>query len=271
MTATSGRISPTPFAYYDPELSCWRTSQGTLALDLTPSSVTLPRSGSMRNGELFERPTLAHPIGANGCSSLLPTPRTTDANGSGLHGQGGPDLRTTVSLLPTPTASDHRDGTQLRASAHYNPATGGSHSMGLNPWAEAAHLLPTPTSRDGKGRNQRNDTTCLPGAVVELFPTPRATDGTKGCPAQRGSKGDLMLPSAVMQLLPTPTAADSSGSRNSTHQRPPGSTANIGDTLTDAVTVLNGARTRQPSSDGKPSSADQHPTPPPPGEQGDLF
>src|SRR5690606_12204794 len=30
-----------------------------------------------------------------------------------------------------------------------------------------------------------------------LLPTPRATDGTKGGPNQRGSSGDLMLPSAV--------------------------------------------------------------------------
>ncbi len=57
-------------------------------------------------------------------------------------------------------------------------------------------LLPTPVSRDHKGRNQRNDATCLPGA---LLPTPRATDGTKGGPNQRGSSGDLMLPSAVQQ------------------------------------------------------------------------
>ncbi|MFE3785895.1 hypothetical protein ACFXPA_47840 [Amycolatopsis sp. NPDC059090] len=28
--------------------------------------------------------------------------------------------------------------------------------------------------------------------TLRLRPTPRATDGTKGCPAQRGSKGDLM-------------------------------------------------------------------------------
>lgn len=60
-------------------------------------------------------------------------------------------------------------------------------------------LLPTPTSRDGKGRNQRDDTTCLTGA---LLPSPRATDGTKGRPGQRGSSGDMMLPSAVT-LLPT--------------------------------------------------------------------
>jgi hypothetical protein len=32
-----------------------------------------------------------------------------------------------------------------------------------------------------------------------FWPTPRATDGTKGGPNQRGSKGDLMLPSAVAQ------------------------------------------------------------------------
>lgn len=105
-------------------------------------------------------------------------------------------------------------------------------------------LLPTPTRRDYKGRNQRNDATCLPGALLptpvvndmgagktvddwdawtgrmrdahgngnghghghgkslaieaqRMTSTPRATDGTKGGPNQRGSSGDLMLPSAV--------------------------------------------------------------------------
>jgi DNA (cytosine-5)-methyltransferase 1 len=69
-------------------------------------------------------------------------------------------------------------------------------------------LLPTPTARDPKGENQRGDDTCLTGA---LLPTPRATDGTKGGPNQRGSSGDLMLPSAVSSLLPTPSVADSTG------------------------------------------------------------
>ncbi|WP_295102969.1 hypothetical protein [uncultured Microbacterium sp.] len=36
--------------------------------------------------------------------SLLPTPRTTDMNGPGIHGDGGIDLRTAVTLLPTPVA-----------------------------------------------------------------------------------------------------------------------------------------------------------------------
>src|SRR5690606_20084476 len=46
--------------------------------------------------------------------------------------------------------------------------------------------------------------------IAQLLPTPRATDGEKGGPNQRGSKGDLMLPSAV-QLLPTPSTADGLG------------------------------------------------------------
>lgn len=51
-------------------------------------------------------------------------------------------------------------------------------------------------------------------ARVALLPTPRATDGAKGGPNQRGSAGDLMLPSAVAQLLPTPRASDGQGGPN---------------------------------------------------------
>ena len=47
-------------------------------------------------------------------------------------------------------------------------------------------------------------------SALTLLPTPRATDGTKGGPNQRGSSGDLMLPSAVT-LLPTPSVADGMG------------------------------------------------------------
>ncbi|WP_244298349.1 hypothetical protein [Micromonospora cremea] len=48
-----------------------------------------------------------------------------------------------------------------------------------------------------------------------LLPTPRATDGEKGCPGQRGSHGDLTLPAAAVrvpaQTLPTPRASDGRG------------------------------------------------------------
>jgi site-specific DNA-cytosine methylase len=37
--------------------------------------------------------------------SLLPTPATSDTNGAGRHGDGGLDLRTAVTLLPTPSSA----------------------------------------------------------------------------------------------------------------------------------------------------------------------
>lgn len=107
---------------------------------------------------------------------LLPTPTVSEANGAGEHGTGGADLRTVVSLLPTPQAMDTAGAmADRRSTSGYGPAL-----------------------RD----------------ITALLPTPRATDGTKGGPNQRGSSGDLMLPSAVM-LLPTPSVADVEGGRKS--------------------------------------------------------
>lgn len=38
--------------------------------------------------------------------ALLPTPTASDRFGAGEHGEGGQDLRTTITLLPTPVATD---------------------------------------------------------------------------------------------------------------------------------------------------------------------
>jgi DNA (cytosine-5)-methyltransferase 1 len=118
-------------------------------------------------------------------------------------GGAGPDG---VMLLPTPTAErvSSRIDTRLSGDGRTTP-----NKLG---WAVADALPPTPAARDHKGANQRQDDTCLHGA---LLPTPRASDGTKGGPNQRGSSGDLMLPSAVMELLPTPMAADGGWGRGS--------------------------------------------------------
>jgi DNA (cytosine-5)-methyltransferase 1 len=97
-------------------------------------------------------------------ATLLPTPRTSDTNGAGAHGDGGLDLRTAVSLLPTPTAND------------YKGSTSGRREIG-----EHRHQLDAVTE----------------GMAQRLLPTPRDGDGEKGGPNQAGSSGDLMLPSAV--------------------------------------------------------------------------
>lgn len=108
-----------------------------------------------RTSETYSRGNLSL-VGA-----LLPTPRTTDAQGAGVHGDGGLDLRTVVTteLLPTPKTRDGNHG--------ISPAEVNRHAPSL-------------------------------GAIAGgLLPTPRASDGAKGGPNQRGSSGDLMLPSAV--------------------------------------------------------------------------
>lgn len=106
MTDTSGPMSPTPFAYYDPESSSVRTSQGTLPWDSTPSSPTLPRWGSMRNGELFRRPTPGHRTAGSGCSSLLGTPNAHPRTHTPRDVDHGIQLANqVVALLPTPHAN----------------------------------------------------------------------------------------------------------------------------------------------------------------------
>ena len=72
--------------------------------------------------------------------------------------------------------------------------------------ASGCSSLPTPRASRGASTTElsyalggeRSDQDRPQGQV--LLPTPRATDGTKGGPNQRGSSGDLMLPSAVVSL-----------------------------------------------------------------------
>ncbi len=117
--------------------------------------------------------------------SLLPTPRVSDTSGAGVHGNGGLDLRTAVSMLPTPLASDARQRISPGDQARKSPALEAVFAM-----------LPSPVAADSDRVSEtygRGNPTLL-GA---LLPTPRASDGVKGGPNQRGSSGDVMLPAAV--------------------------------------------------------------------------
>ncbi|MER7331593.1 MULTISPECIES: DNA cytosine methyltransferase [unclassified Micromonospora] len=206
-------------------------SGGTQAGELTLLPTPAARDWKSGESNLLDRN--ARPLNEV-VVNLLPTPRTGDTNGAGGHGTGGPDLRTTVSLLPTPNAALGR-------------GTG-------TPSAQTA------SDRFAQGKRFLDD-------AVALLPTPSATDGSKGGPNQRGSSGDLMLPSAVMllptptatpygnnqspsagaavrpsldyvarDLLPTPTVADSRNSRNATANRTDVKpTTSIGWTLSDVA------------------------------------
>ena len=104
-------------------------------------------------------------------------------------------------------------GLMLGGRVYGQPTSG--RLMGASGGSPSAGLLKTPTAQlavnggsqhPDKRRQGGHGPTLADQVEHELLPTPRATDGTKGGPNQRGSAGDLMLPSAVMNLLPTPTA-----------------------------------------------------------------
>ena len=115
MTDISGLRFCEPFAHYDPDSSCWRTSEATFPWGSDEFSETWPKRGSMRNGVCYERQMSAHPTDGHE-SSLLPTPTANQPGGSAeqmlarkAKMADGPrstvtDLRMVIELLPTPTA-----------------------------------------------------------------------------------------------------------------------------------------------------------------------
>lgn len=105
--------------------------------------------------------------------ALLPTPTSSDTNGAGAHGDGGLDLRTALTLLPTPAVNDMGEGKTVDA------------------WDE---WTATMQARHGNGNGHGKS---LSIEAQRLLPTPRAGDGEKGGPNQASSSGGLMLPSAV--------------------------------------------------------------------------
>lgn len=165
--------------------------------------------------------------------SQLPTPTARDHRTG--YREGGAPLNDVVQaldepvLLPTPTAGDAKASGSRNlegSAAHAGVSLTDALVHGGNS-TEPRRLLPTPEAAQALGGHLsrgggRSDELLLGGIVKahddgSLLPTPRATDGEKGGPNQRGSSGDLMLPSAVCQL-PTPTArlGDASG-RGTSH------------------------------------------------------
>jgi DNA (cytosine-5)-methyltransferase 1 len=183
-----------------------------------------PRDGVCSGGEVWAEPTdHCHTTGL-----LLPTPTARDADrGAGWGDQSGRPLSEVVAMLPTPTSSDGqggaghdgRDGGQnLRTAVTLlpTPTTVDAHAGvgagvrrdgldGVPNLRTAIAMLPTPLAhvadrgtssprlaaeRMDSGRRNLDD-------AIALLSTPRASDGVKGGPNQRGSSGDLALPAAV--------------------------------------------------------------------------
>ena len=124
---------------------------GTFALGSPVSLPTLPRSGSMRNGICFERPTLAHRTDANGSSSW-PTARGQDSyerrnrkTMERIAREGGDMTLPTfvMTMWPTATQGDGRgSGYRFLPGSTAHPGTSLTDAA-LGNWA-------TPQSRDWK-------------------------------------------------------------------------------------------------------------------------
>lgn len=99
MSDTSGPMSPTPLAHYDPASSCWRMSQGTLPWEAPQLLETLPAWGITRGGVLFELPTPERLTSGRESSSLLPTTHASMATGTWSGNQGAPNLQTVIAAL----------------------------------------------------------------------------------------------------------------------------------------------------------------------------
>jgi hypothetical protein len=153
---------PTPIAQWNPTTCLWETEALTLFSERQePFSETWPTSGMTRCGRLFPLPASGHPIGGNESSSL--------------------------ELLHTPDTMP--DAPNKGSNTKSKPAGLGNQVIEL-----AVMNL---------GNMRTINSPSLGAIITDLNPillTPRATDGTKGGPNQRGSSGDLMLPSAVMNL-----------------------------------------------------------------------
>ena len=138
-----------------------------LTLLPTPTATPYGSNQSMSPGAAV-RPSL------DGIIQLLTTPRSSDTNGAGAHGQGGLDLRSAIDLLPTPRATDGTKG---------GPNQRGSSGDLMLPSA-VTHLLQTPFVADATGGHERRGgkrggELLLAGQVKEianLLPTPRATN-----------------------------------------------------------------------------------------------
>lgn len=186
-----------------------------LRLDLLPERNLLPtpRATDGTKGGPNMRGSSGDLMLPSAVHRLLPTPRTSDTNGAGVHGDGGPDLRTAVTLLPTPVVNDMGEGkdiedwgawTEKMRTTHGN---GNGHGRSLS--IETRKLLPTPTVMDAAssgGSNPSNVT--LTDAVVRTRngtePNPRHGGHTPG-PSDDGRQSwDVPLP----LRLPLPHEGD---------------------------------------------------------------
>lgn len=189
-------LGASPVARHDPEVGWVGPDDGLFGA--VPFADKLPPTGAQIGGDLHALPA---PV-AGTRVGLLPTPRTSDCHGAGVHGHGGMDLRTAVTLLPTPVT---------------DPDTGNGHARNLG--GEAVHaLLPThrvSATRTSRGAALRSDSMSSPSLdqAIEL---------AAGVVPREFADADEMPGSWRRLLLPTPTATPYGNNQSDSPELLPG-------------------------------------------------
>lgn len=114
MNATSGPTSTPPYASYDHNTYSWKTYQDTALWGSTPYSETLPKAGTMQNGQLYERQMSELRTTANDSLSSppMPTPIATDCkrdNCPAAYRLKSPPLTATQHHFPDGTVDKYAD------------------------------------------------------------------------------------------------------------------------------------------------------------------
>ena len=151
--AVSGKNTREPLCRYDQDSHSLRTSQLSLTGDSTQFSATLPKSGMMRNGIVYELPMWE---------------RGTEEKESSL-------LHTEPKIWHTPTRGD------INATYDKRKTGGGQRKIPVPNLAAQIQMWPAPTQRDYKGARKpetltnvgRNENNSLPDKVGtgQLNPT----------------------------------------------------------------------------------------------------
>jgi hypothetical protein len=277
----SGESSPALLASYDPASSSWKTSALSLFEASVEFSETWPRSGMMRTGRLFERPTWALRTGVSESSSS-PTWPTPDAGlfndgqsveawaarkerelEKGYNGNGG---ETTLAMAvrlrwPTATAGDAKsagsrnlEGSKAHPGVSLTDAVlhGNSTTARRPEWA-------TPLERDSRGPNRGvNAEGGAPLSEQVLWPTPMSYGHGDGSRPPGLTKLDVaareMYPgtsrggAATAKLWPTTSCSDDRGGRAPDPKRgpAPGLVTAVKGWPTPSATDEKGPQTRSP-------------------------
>ena len=194
--AACGTTWPASLARYDPDSHSLKTAQLSLVEDLTGCCVTLPRSGLMQGGQLWELPTLGRRTSGTESGYWQPPVADDCVNRAAgkINSRGEPKLSAQVMRFPTPRSSDHKGSTNPAAAAR-----------GYNPNLPAFKFGLQPASRLRIARG-------LSGADVVMWPTPNAmlaaSDLNFACSGDgRETPNKLGLAVANhMKIYPTATA-----------------------------------------------------------------